>query len=352
MIKVLQIMDGYNFNGIIKLMLEVEKNIDKEIKFDYLTACNICDNFNNLNIDRRSIKGRIIYNHRLRKFLKNNKYDIVHINSGAFFFTFSCALICKLCSIKKIIVHSHNTPKISRIKKIFIRIFNPIYRKITNVHLTCSNAASESLYTKVDDVILIKNGIDVNKFKYNKNIREKIRKELNINNKLVYGHVGRFSKQKNHDFLIDLFYELQKNKDCVLLLIGTGPLEDTIKNKVKKLNITDKVLFLGFREDINYLLNAIDIFIFPSLYEGLPVSLIEAQTNGLPIVTTSNISNEANISNNYYVIDNYDINNWLNTILNVKLGNRENAYKNAIKNGYDIIDISNKLEKIYKNLMK
>ena len=353
MIKVLQIIDGYNFNGIIKLMLEVEKNIDKNIKFDYLTALNICNEFNSLNIDRRSLKGRIIYNHRLRKYLKENKYDIVHINSGAFFFTLSCALICKLSGIKNIIVHSHNVPKISKIKKLFIRILNPIYRKITKVHLTCSNLASKSLYTKLDDVIIIKNGIDIDKYKYNESTRNKYRKELNIIDKKVYGHVGRFSKQKNHNFLIDLFYEIQKKEnDAILILIGDGPLKKEIEDKVNSLNISDKVLFLGFRDDIDKLLNTFDIFIFPSLYEGLPITLIEAQTNGVPIVVSNNITSEANISNNYYTVDNYDINSWINTISNIKINNRKDSYKNTIKNGYDIKKISKQLEKIYKDLVK
>ena len=200
MIKVLQIIDGYNFSGIIKLMLEVEKNISKNISFTYLTATNIYDKFNNLNIDRRSLKGKIIYNHRLYKYFKKNKYDIVHIHSGAFFYSFSCVLICKLSGNKKIIVHSHNSPNISKLKKVFIELLNPIYRKMTNVHLTCSNMASKSLFTKTNDVILLKNGVDINNYKYNESIRKEYRKKLNITNKKVYGHIGRFSIQKNHEY--------------------------------------------------------------------------------------------------------------------------------------------------------
>ena len=353
MIKVLQIIDGYNFSGIIKLMLEVEKNINKNIKFDYITATDIYDKFNNLNIDRRTLKGKIIYNHRLYKFLKKNKYDIVHIHSGAFFYSFSCVLICKLCCIKKIIVHSHNNPNISKFKKVFIKILNPIYRKMTNVHLTCSNKASSSLFTKTNDVILIKNGIDINKYKYNESIRNECRKKLNITNKKVYGHIGRFSIQKNHEFLIDLFYEIQKKEpNSILLLIGDGQLKKKIESKINKLNINDKVLFLGFRNDINNILNAIDILIFPSLYEGLPITLIEAQTNGLPVVVSNGITNEANISNNFIKMNDYNINNWISKILKIKNSNRINSYKDTIKSGYDIKLTTKKIEKIYIELLK
>ena len=349
--KVLQIIDGDVFGGIAKIMSDIGNNIT-DIKFDYLTTLNVCDDWINLGISRKTLKGKIIYNHRLHKFLKENKYDIVHINSAVFLFSFQVVLICKLSKIKNVVVHSHNSLKLSFIRKLLMKILNPLYRKLTKAHLTCSPMASKSLYTKDDDVILIKNGIDIEKFKYNEKLRVKYRKDLNIENKLVYGHVGRFFKEKNHEFLIDVFYELQKKQDALLLLVGDGTLESDIKEKVKDLNIADKVLFLGFRDDISNILNAMDIFIFPSLHEGLPISLIEAQTNGLSVVTSSCIPNEANISNDFIKMNDYDTNNWVNTILNIKLSNRENSYKNAIKNGYDIKDVSNELKKIYNNLIK
>ena len=343
--KVLQVIDGYSFGGIAKFILDVSKNID--IDMDFLTATNIKDEWINLGVSRKTIKGKIVFNHRLRKFLKKNKYDIIHINSAVFLFSFQVAFIAKISGIKKIIVHSHNVPKISKFKRLLIKILNPIYRRMTDVHLTCSNMASSSLYTKKDDVILIKNGIDIDKYRFNKETRNRIRKELNIDNKIVYGHVGRFEDQKNQDFLIDLFYELQKDKDSVLLLVGTGPKEKEIKEKVKKLKLKN-VIFLGFREDIEDILNAMDIFIFPSKYEGLGISLIEAECSGLPVVVSSIIPEEANISNSFIRMSNYNVNDWVNVIKGIKLNKRENAYKNAIKNGYDIKTSSKELEQIYK----
>lgn len=352
MIRVLQVIDGKSFGGIARLMYDVEKNISKDITMDFLTATNIYDKWNNLNISRKSIKGRIIYNHRLFRFLKNKNYEIIHINSGAFFFTFQVALIAKIRGVKKVIIHSHNTPNIPKIKRFLIKILNPIYCKIIDKKLTCSNQASKSLFTKLDDVILVKNGIEIEKFKFNEIIREKYRNELSLENKTVYGNVGRLSKQKNQMFLIDVFYEIQKNQNAVLLLVGKGELEDTIKEKVKKLNIQDKVIFLGFREDVNYILNAMDIFLFPSLYEGLPIALIEAQTNGLPVFVLEGVSNEANISNDYLKIKSNDAKEWAKQILNIKINedNRIDAYMNAIKNDYDIRHTAKQLENIYKEL--
>lgn len=351
MIKVLQIINGEYFNGVTRLMSDVKNNISEDIEFEILTASNICDKWHNLNVNRKSLKGRIIYNYRLFKFLKKNKYDIIHINSGAFFFTFQVAIVAKLAGIKRLIAHSHNTPHISKIKRFLIAILNPIYRKMIDVKLTCSKTATKSLFTKEDDVIFIKNGIDIEEYKYNESYRNEYRKNFNIENNIVYGHVGKFDKQKNHDFLIDIFYEIQKKQDAVLLLIGYGELEDEIKGKVTKLNIKDKVRFLGFREDVSHILNAIDFFILPSLYEGLPICLIEAQTSGLPVFVSDAVTDEANISNGFNKIESNDALVWAEFILKAQKNNRENAYKDTIKNGFDIKGTTKQLEEIYINLI-
>lgn len=351
--KVLQIIDGEIYAGIYEIMLRFG-NIIKNIEFNYLTSVKVYDSSKSydLGISRKNIKNKIIYNHRLYKFLKKNKYDIVHISSGAFFFTFFCVVTCKLAGIKKIIVHSRNTPRIRPLKKILIKILNPLYRNMTSVHLSCSTQAAKSLFTKTDDVIVLKNGIDTDKYKFNEKVRNEYRKKLNLENKVVYGHIGRFIYQKNHEFLIDLFYEIQKKQDSVLLLIGTGELEDKIKEKVNKLNIKDKVIFLGFRSDVDKLLNAIDIFLFPSIYEGLGNVVIESLTNGLPTFVSSGIPDEANISKNFYKIDEFDTNKWIEEIQSVKKYDRDNAYKDTIKNGYDIKDVAKQLEEIYFSLNK
>lgn len=347
--RVLEIIDGYSFGGIAKVIEDLSNNIEN-ISFDFLTATNINSNWNTLNIDRRTLKGKIIYNYRLYKYLKKNKYDIVHINTAAFFYSFQVVLICRLCNIKKIVVHSHCMPNIIFVKRIFIRLLNPLYRSLTDVQLSCSKGALKSLYTKDKNVIILKNGIDVNKYKYNEKIRNKIRKELNIENKIVYGHVGRFEKQKNHNFLIDLFYELQKHNDSVLLLVGTGSLENEIKENVINLGIQDKVIFLGFKDNIGELLCAMDVFIFPSLYEGLGISVIEAQTSGLPTVVSSFIPEEANISDRFIKIFSYNKEEWVKQILKIRKSRRNKCYINTIKHGYDIKECSKELEKIYIEL--
>ena len=352
MIKVLQIMDGKIFGGITKLMLDVSENISSNIKFDFLTATDIYDKFYNLDISRETFKGRFIFNFRLYKFLRRHKYDIVHINSGAFFFTFFCVIVCRLSGVKRIVVHSHNTYNFNCFKRILVGLLNPLYRRLTSVHLSCSFDAIKSLFTKSDDVIVLKNGIDVSKYKYSERVRVEYRNKLNISDKVVYGHVGGFNKQKNHDFLIDLFYELQKKQNCVLLLIGTGDLEVSVKEKVSKLGISDKIVFLGFRYDVNKLLNCMDVFLFPSLYEGFGNVVIETLTNGLPVFVSSGVPDDSNVSSNYHKINTYNIDDWVSDILNVKFDDRKSAYKDVVKAGFDIKSTSKELEKIYIDLMK
>lgn len=354
--KVLQIIDGTSFGGIAKLMLDIRNNISSDIKIDFLTQVPIYEenikNVINIDSNRKTLIGKIRYNHRLFKLLKNDKYDIVHINSSVFLFSFQVSLICKMCGIKHIIAHSHSNTYVSKFRKIIIKVLTPIYNKMIKCKLSCSKSSASKLFIKTDDVIYVKNGINIDKFKYNKKIRDEYRKKYNVDDKIVYGTVGRIDRLKNHNFLIDLFYEIQnKETNAVLFVLGTGSLENKIKEKVKLLKIADKVKFLGFRDDVNNLLNMMDIFLFPSLSEGIGISLIEAQTSGLPAVVYKNIPKEANISNNFYILDSFNVNDWISKIKNIKFSKRESAYKCAIKNGYDIRKTSKQLEKIYNDLL-
>ena len=190
---------------------------------------------------------------------------------------------------------------------------------------------------------------------FNENTRKEYRKVLNLNGKTVYGHIGRFSLEKNHTFLIDIFCEIQKvQKNAVLLLIGIGELEETIKNKVKKMDIEDKVLFLEFREDVPKILNAMDMLIFPSLNEGLGLVAIEAQTNGLITYCSNAIPKEATISPYF---NSFNLNENITTIAkkicegNIDINKRKEAYKYTIENGYDIKTVCEELNEIYRKLI-
>ena len=172
------------------------------------------------------------------------------IDSEIFFYSFRVALISRLCKVKTVISHSHNVLELHGIKKALKRALNPVYTRLSNVYLSCSNDAKKSLFSdnfiKKDTITVLKNGIEIDEYKFNDEIRRNYRKNLNLDGKVVYGHVGRFRKQKNHDLLIDIFYNIQKQQEnSVLMLIGDGDLKKQIENKVNELNIQDKVFFYG-----------------------------------------------------------------------------------------------------------
>ena len=228
---------------------------------------------------------------------------------------------------------------------------NPFYKVIIDKGIAISKEAAASLFTNVDKIEILKLGIDVKRFKYNEEIRDVLRKELNIGDRTVYGHIGRFDEHKNHEFLVKVFYEIQRqDPNSVLLLVGTGDRFNKIKDKVKLLGIRDKVIFTGFVYNANEYYNCIDKFIFPSVHEGLGVSIIEALTSGLPTFINTSIPDIANISNNLHRIESTSPTVWSRIILNTPKTNRGRAYKTTIESGYDIKECINQLHDIYENL--
>jgi len=353
-IKVLHVTGTMNCGGQETFIMNIFRNIDREkIQFDFVVHSKIKAHYDD---EIKSLGGKIYritpisknpikHMIELYKILKNNDYDVVHRHTASSI-VFIDTLIAKLVGIKKIIAHSHNN-KLQ--KQIFLSIlFRPLLNISTTHKFACSNSAGTWLFGKNKDIGVIPNGIDLIKYKFNENIRDKYRKELNIENKIVLGHVGRFNKQKNHNFLIDIFNEVyQQNKNYVLLLIGTGELEQQIQKKVKELNIENSVKFLGIRNDVNNLMQAMDIFLFPSIYEGLGIVLLEAQASALQCIVSENIQEEAIFSNNVVKIQLDDVNLWKKEILNLKLDFNRNTILNTLSNKYSIENTIEYLSKIY-----
>lgn len=370
MIRVLQISIGTTvFGGVQKMLYEIYKNIDKnKVQFDFLFP-NYCifgeyrteiENMGakifELKTPRNNLKEKMLYNKKLYKFLKNNKYEIVHINSGAFLFVLQVAIICKIAGVKKIIVHSHSAIIIkNRFKKFFINILKPLLEFVATDYLACSNLAAKSMFTKknLKNVKIIKNGIEVEKYKFDIYTRKKYREELNVNDCICYVHVGRFEETKNHIFLIDIFNEiLKKQNNAKLILIGDGNLKENIRKKVDEYGIKNKVEFLDQRNDVADLLQAMDCFIFPSLYEGLGIVGIEAQASGLPLICSGIIPKEIKLLETTTFISLKDSASiWSKKICDITnsidLKSRENAYKIVQDNEYDIKMTANIMEELY-----
>lgn len=237
-----------------------------------------------------------------------------------------------------------------KIESITHKLCMPLAKYIPDVCIAPSTEAAEFMFGKNcvmnGKAQLLHNAIDLNMYTYKEEWRNETRRVLGIENKIVLGHIGRFNIQKNHDFLINVFSEIYKNKkNTILLLVGTGELTDVIRKKVKGLNLEDVVIFAGVRKDIPQLLCAMDIFIFPSLFEGLPNTVIEAQATGLPCVISDKITREAQVTENVFYLPINDINMWYKKIIdiidnkNILRKKHDEEFKKA---GYDIESAANK----------
>lgn len=258
-------------------------------------------------------------------------------------------LAAKLGGAKVLGMRSCNAlTNLSHKEKLVNSLLRPILNIVTNVKIAPSMLAAEFTFGKYNahrNVHLLNNGLNLNVFCFDEEGRYSIRKKLNILDSFVVGHIGRFHEQKNHLFLLEVFQKIhQKKKDAVLLLIGTGDLEGKIRQKVKELNLDESVLFLGQRFDIPQLLSAMDVFLFPSLHEGMPNTVIEAQATSLPCVLANTITPEADITGLVsYLSLKDDMDLWAETAISVVVQSDRNVSMNLENKGYDIKDTAKKL---------
>lgn len=242
----------------------------------------------------------------------------------------------------------------SKLNLLLHYLFRPIANKIVNIKMAPSTEAANYMFgkriVKKNRYFLINNGLDVEKFKYSQENRQTIRKKLGVEEKFVIGHVGRFSKQKNHKFLLEIFKEyLKVNDNSVLLLIGKGELENEIKEYSKALEINDKVILYGVSENVNELYSAMDIFIFPSFFEGMPNTVIEAQASGLDCIISDTITKECNITGNVkFKSLKESPKQWSDDII-ANNKNRSEEEKIFYDKSYDINSVTKELEKIIFN---
>lgn len=357
MIRVLHILGGMNQGGVENFIMNVYRNIDRqEIQFDFLVNRQgfFDDEIKKLGgniyfIPSLQKVGQIIYTINLDNFFKQHtEYKIVHSHLNQV-----SGLILERANKANIpvrIAHSHSS---QTNKNLIVRLYkNFLGKKIlknATYFLACSDIAAKWLYKeKSKEAIIVRNGIEIEKFLYLEEKRKKIRKMLDIEeNDLVIGNIARFVEAKNHTFLIDIFFEYQKkNPNSYLVLVGRGKLKQKIQNKVEKLGIKDKVKFLDVREDTDYLYCSFDCFVLPSLYEGLGIVLIEAQVSGLTCYTSDKVvPKEAKISDNLEYIElSKGAKYWAE-----KINKSDKRYKNNnISEEYNIHNVVNKLMEIYK----
>jgi glycosyltransferase len=290
-----------------------------------------------------------------KKILKNNNYDVIHIHSGSIFSLYTVAKLAKKSGIKKVIIHSHATGYNTLQHKIIKKITGNKMEKYVDYYLACSEDAAKWKFPnniiKKGKYQIVKNGIDIEKFKFNEKIRNEYREKLGLNNKFVICHIGRFDVNKNQRFLVDIFKEIQKDyKNAILLLVGDGEEKNKIESIVKNYQISNNVIFLGIRNDIDKILQAVDLFVFPSIFEGLGIAAIEAQAAGLKTLVSENIPDEANISELFERISLENKEEWIKKIEHhIKTsGNIRKDMSSIIRaKGYDSKESAKKLEYIY-----
>ena len=225
------------------------------------------------------------------------------------------------------------------------RILNAILRKrlcrLATVKFAPSDLAArftfgDSAYVH-NDVIMLHNALDLEKFRFSESERKRIRKDLGLEDSYVIGHIGRFSRQKNHPFLINVFKKvLEKKADAKLVLVGTGALQKDVHDFCNELYLKDKVFFTGVRDDVPSLLSAFDLFVLPSLYEGMPNTCIEAQASGLRCLIADTITREADITGNVEYLPITDTASWVNCIIKEKAIDRKAVNTSLIGSDYDI----------------
>lgn len=293
-----------------------------------------------------------------RKIAKENKYDCVHIHvseaAEAFSFYTAVRPFCK-----KVIIHSHSSgvgcessefTLGAKIKLYIHKFCKKLIRSRNVVRLACSDLAGKWMYLPKYDYTIINNGIDMEKFVFNKQARDKIRSQLKIENKFVVGHIGRFSYQKNHDFLIEVFDEVyKKNTNAVLLLLGYGELEKQIREKIHILGLDNAVIFYGTASNANEFYQAMDCFVLPSHFEGLPVVAVEAQTAGLKFLCSDVVTKEAKITDLLEFMSLSDsAEAWAEKILSYDDGyERMDMSAEMKKAGFDIEYSAKQLEELY-----
>lgn len=348
-------------SGVMSVIMNYYRNIERNnIQFDF---CYFVERDNTYEEEIINLGGKTYYfskpgfNNKFKKELsiifKNNinRYNAIHIHEV--FLTAIIAPIAKKQGIKNIITHAHNTMYSDKLlSSIRNRLLCLPLKKHANYYFACSRAAGEFLYGKkhIDSkVIVINNAIECEKYKFNNKIRNEIREKFNLENNFVIGHVGRFNEQKNHTLLIKIFKSVkQQVNNAKLILVGDGPLFSKIKEEVKELDLENDVVFLGKRNNISDLLSSMDVFLLPSLFEGLPVVGVEAQASGLPIVLSTAITKEIGLLNYKYIDLKKTPEYWAKETLSIKQDNSRNqAYLEVKEKGFDIKQEAKKLEKIY-----
>lgn len=356
MIRVLHVFNIMGNGGIEHFVMDRYRMIDRtRVQFDFLITSSEPGYFDE---EINELGGKVFHTYSLsknplrtfldiKKIVKTNGYSIVHRHTGNAIGYFDLRA-ARCGGAKYLIIHSHNT----NAKRKTIHKLAKVFLSFDCIRFACSEAAGRWLFGN-KDFRVIPNAIDVEKYCFSLESREKIREKYNLNDLFVVGHVGRMDYQKNHSFLIDIFYELQKRiPDSKLICVGDGHLRKCIADKVNSLGLTEKVVFTGSIDNVNEVMNAFDVFCLPSKYEGLGITLIEAQTNGLHCITSKDmVPSETDITGLLeYISLKKDAEEWAAAIIKTDRSRDLSSIQRVIEAGYNLSDSVKLLQSFYEGL--
>ena len=358
--RVLHVVTYMGRGGLETMLMNYYRQIDRDqIQFDFLVHRKERAAYDD---EIESLGGKIYrldrlnpwnpkYLNALDQFFKeHSEYKVVHSH-------IDCMSGIPLKAAKKAgvpvrIAHAHSSNQDKDFKYLLKLYYKKKISAVATDLFACSEMAGNWMFG-VESVPVLANAIDANKYRFNEEKRMEMREEFGITDEVVIGHVGRFSSVKNHDFLVEIFAEFcKKNTKAKLLLVGSGEKVDDIQKKVQEMNLSEKVMFLGLRSDVCDVMQAMDIFALPSLYEGLPVTIVEAQASGLPCLISDKVPIECkktDLVDQVALSDSADI--WANKIIQMMEWKRKDTFQEIKKAGFDIQQNAEKLQQFYLNAM-
>lgn len=358
MIRILHVVSFMQRGGLETLLMNCYRHIDRQqMQFDFIVHRDFRADYDD---EIEALGGKIYRLPRLNPFSPRYKralldffrehpeYQIVH-----------CHLDCmsalplgaaKQCGAPVRIAHAHSSNQDRDWKYLLKRYYMGKIPKVATHFFACSQAAGEWMFPG-QQVQVMNNGIDAEKFGYSPEIRQEVRRELDLTDDLVLGHIGRFAPQKNHTFLLDIFHQVhQKNPNTRLVLVGGGPLEIQIREKAAKLGLSEAVTFLGVRSDVERLLQGMDVFVLPSLYEGLGIVAVEAQAAGLNCVVSDSVPGLCKMTENVTFLPlSSPPEYWAETILSLDPTARTSQSEKIRSAGFDIQTTAQWLTNFYKS---
>lgn len=365
--RVLQIFGKLGRGGLESFVMNLYRAIDKDcLQFDFL----LTSPDGEFEQEALSMGARLFYvpsrSSGLRKYREaldrffaehSAEFSAVHLHVSSLS-SIEPLIYARKHGVAVRIIHSHSSSvkhnlKSRAVHQILHTVNKLRIRGLATHYLGCSDKALDWLFKGSgvrSKAVMINNGIDTSLYKYDLNVRDEVRDEFNIGKEYVMGHVGSFIHVKNHEFLICLFDRIHKqNPNTKLMLVGNGPMKERIEHQIKELGLESSVILTGSRPDVNRLLQAMDLVVMPSFFEGLPVSLVEAQAAGLPVIASDTITRDVALTSNIQFISlKSEMSAWENTAMRALTQHRRADTSDMVRaRGFDITEISIRLSSIY-----